>query len=253
MAFLVIAFMIEPVFISPLFNSYKPMTEGTLKQSILSMARANGVPVQDVSQFDASKQTNRISANVSGLFGTTAVRLNDNLLNRCTPAQVEGVMAHEIGHYVLNHLSKLLPFFGLLAVAAFAFLRWGLDRVVALRGEAWDLRGPSDLAGMPVLIALFMLFMTAATPVLNSVIRSQEIEADIFALNASQDPVAFADVELMLTEYRNPDPGPLEEFIFCDHPSPRNRIYNAMRWRAEHPGAERFSTSPGENPRGASH
>ncbi|HVU20677.1 MAG TPA: M48 family metalloprotease, partial [Rhizomicrobium sp.] len=81
-AFLVIGVAIAPVFIAPLLNHYKPLRDGELKQNILSLARSEGIPVTNVYEFDASKQTKRMSANVSGLFGTTRISMNDNLLNR---------------------------------------------------------------------------------------------------------------------------------------------------------------------------
>ncbi|MCX7219211.1 MAG: M48 family metalloprotease, partial [Burkholderiales bacterium] len=93
------------------------------KQPILSMARANGVPADNVYQFDASKQSNRISANVSGIFGSAAVRLNDNLLKRTSQPEIEAVMGHELGHYVLNHVYHFLLTFGVLLVVGFAFVK----------------------------------------------------------------------------------------------------------------------------------
>jgi len=234
MLFLVVTIVLAPVYISPVFNKYRPLEEGPLKQSILSMARANGVPAHDVLQFDQSKQHNRVSANVSGLFGTTAVNLNDNLLNRCTPAQIKGVMAHELGHYVLNHVFKLLLPLGLILAAGFAFVHWSFGWVTARWGGKWGIRSAGDIAGLPLFMALFAAFMTLVSPIQNTLIRVQEVEADIFAMNVSPEPDAIAEVELLLTEYRNPDPGPLEEFLFCDHPSPRNRVFNTMRWKAEH-------------------
>ena len=107
-AFMIFGMIIAPVFIMPLFNNYKPLEEGVLKNEILSIARANGVSAKNVYQFDASKQSKRISANVNGFGSTIRVSLNDNLLNRCTPAEVKAVMAHELGHYVMNHIYKLL-------------------------------------------------------------------------------------------------------------------------------------------------
>src|SRR5262249_39147118 len=92
--------LLSPIYISPLFNDYKPMREGPLKQEILSMARASGVPVDNVYEVDQSRQSKRISANVQGMFSTARVSLNDNLLLRGTPAEVKAVMGHEIGHYV---------------------------------------------------------------------------------------------------------------------------------------------------------
>ena len=67
-AFLAVGIVIGPVFIAPLFNKYKPLENRALKQSILSLARANGIPATDVYEMDASKQSKRVSANVSGFL-----------------------------------------------------------------------------------------------------------------------------------------------------------------------------------------
>ena len=82
---------------------------------------------------------------------------------------------------------------------------------------------------------LFSLFFFVTTPVNNTITRTMEYEADIFGLNAAMQPDGEANVDLMLGEYRKLDPGPIEEFLFFDHPSGRTRITAAMRWKAEHP------------------
>jgi len=82
-----------------------------------------------------------------------------------------------------------------------------------------------------MLVAVFACFLFVATPITNTLIRSQEIEADRFGLNLAREPHGAAEVFLKLTEYRKPDPSPIEEFIFFDHPSTRFRIHDAMRWR----------------------
>ena len=74
----------------------------------------------------------------------------------------------------------------------------------------------------------------ALTPVSNTMIRVAEVEADAFALNCAREPTAAAQVALKLGTYRKLDPGPLEEFIFFDHPSGRERIRAAMDWKAAH-------------------
>jgi STE24 endopeptidase len=233
MVFMIFTAMIAPPLIDPLFNSYKPLPDGPVRQSILSLARANGVPAKDVYMFDASKQTNRVSANVSGLFGTTSIRLNDNLLNRCSLPEIKGVMAHEMGHYVLNHVIKSMVFFFLILAAGFAFAAWGFDWVSA-RFTAWGIRDVGDTAGLPLISALFAAIMFVMTPISNTIVRTQEMEADQFGANACLEPDGFAEAELKLIEYRKADPGPVEEFLFYDHPSPRKRILVAMRWKAEH-------------------
>ena len=232
--FVVFVIMITPVFVEPLFNTYRPLSDPRVREQVLSLARANGVPAGEVYEYDASKQTKRISANVSGAFGTIRIALNDNLLKRCTPAEVEAVMAHELGHYVLNHTAVLSIEFALEFAAGFAFLHWFYGAVLRRRGTAWGLRGIDDLAGLPVLLAGLALFLLLATPVTNTISRTVEAEADIFGINAGRQPDGMAGVTLKVAEYRKLAPGPLEEFFFYDHPSGRNRILTAVRWKAEH-------------------
>jgi STE24 endopeptidase len=226
--------LLGPVYIDPLFNTYEPLEDGPVKDSILSLARANGIDVDNVYQFDASRQSTRVSANVSGFAGTMSIRLNDNLLNRMSLPAIEAVMAHEMGHYVLNHIYEMLIYFAVILLGGFAFVHKSFNWVLARWGSRWGVRGITDVAGLPLLVALLSIYMFVLTPVLNTMIRSNEAESDIFGLNASRQPDGFAEAALALSEYRKLDPGPLEEWIFYDHPSGRARIHMAMQWKAEH-------------------
>ena len=232
--FLAIGLMVGPVFISPLFNTYTSLKDGPVKQDILTLARGNGIPATDVYEFDASKQSKRVSANVSGLFGTTRISLNDNLINRCSPREIIAVLGHEMGHYVLNHAALLLTWMGLLFLVAFVFVNWGFHLLVDIFGGNWDVRTIDDPAGLPVLAALASVFFMLATPVSNTIVRTAEAQADIFGLNTARQPDGFAAAALQLSEYRKLDPTPWEEFIFYDHPSGHTRIWTAMRWKAAH-------------------
>ncbi|MCH8684492.1 M48 family metallopeptidase [Pedomonas mirosovicensis] len=235
LAVVLIAFasFIAPVFIQPLFNSYTPLAEGPVHEQVLSMARANGVPADNVYVVDASRQTSRISANVSGLGSTIRISLNDNLLNQGSPEEIKAVMGHELGHYVLDHSLFLLMSFGLVFAAGFAFVHFGLKWLIARHGERWGVRGLDDIAGLPALIAVLSVFFFLATPVTNTITRTAETQADIFGLNAAREPDGFATTALKLSTYRKLNPSPLEEIIFFDHPSGASRIRMSMRWKAE--------------------
>ena len=230
--FLAVAMLIAPVFVAPLFNTYKPLGDPKISQSILAMAAANEIPVRQVFEVDASRQSNRVSANVSGLFGTARISLNDNLLKQCTLPEIRSVMAHEMGHYVLNHGVKLILYFGLFILAAFAFSRALFERVVRRWGERWGVRGIADPAGFPLLALLFSTFFFLITPLANTAVRVTEREADAFGINTAREADGFAKVALKLGTYRKLAPGPIEEFIFFDHPSGRARIRMAMDWKA---------------------
>jgi STE24 endopeptidase len=224
--------LIAPVYIEPLFNTYKPLTDPTIRDPILAMARANEIPVKQVFEVDASRQTTRVSANVSGLLGTTRVALNDNLLKQCTLPEIRAVMAHEMGHYVLNHGAKLLTYLGILILIGFALAQILFDAAVKRWGEKWGVRGISDPAGLPLLALILSTLLFIATPFLNTVVRITEREADAFGINTSREPDGMAKVALKLGVYRKLDPTPLEEFMFFDHPSGRTRIRMAMDWKA---------------------
>lgn len=231
--FIAFMMMINPVFIKPLFNDYKPLPDGEIRSAIMSLARANGIPADDVYVFDASKQTKRISANVSGLFGTTRIALNDNLLNRTSLPEIRAVMAHEMGHYVLNHGLKHAIAFSMLILGGFLFVRYSWNWTAARWGTRAGVRDITDPAGLPLLSALLAVFLFVATPVSNLIIRTGEIEADLYGLNASREPDGFAEAIFKLAEYRKLQPGPVEEFVYYHHPSGYSRILTAMRWKAE--------------------
>lgn len=232
-AFLIVGALIGPVFIAPLFNKYTPLADPRIREPILRLARANGIQTSKVYVVDASRQTTRVSANVSGILGTERITLNDNLLRRCTLAEIESVMGHEMGHYVLYHVYQFIVFFTLVIVAGFVVLRSGFAWATARWGEQWSIRGIDDPAGLPLVVLILSAYLFILTPVINTFIRANEAAADIFGLNAVREPDAAALVDLKLVEYRKVDPGPLEEFLFYDHPSPRARIYQAMQWKAE--------------------
>jgi Zn-dependent protease with chaperone function len=240
---------IAPVFIEPLFNTYKPLAKPEISEPILAMARANEIPVKQVFEVDASRQTTRVSANVSGFLGTTRIALNDNLLKQCTLPEIREVMAHEMGHYVLNHGAKLLTYLGIFILIGFALTRILFDSAVRRWGDRWGVRGIADPAGLPLLAWIFCTLLFLATPLLNTVVRVTEREADAFGINTAREPDGMAEVALKLGAYRKLNPTPLEEFIFYDHPSGRARIRMAMDWKAANLSAGESPKSESQNPK----
>jgi STE24 endopeptidase len=233
-AFTIFGVFIGPTYLEPVFNKFYSLQDGPEKQAILSLARANGIPATDVYEFDASKQTKRMSAHVSGLGATTQISLNDNLVNRASSEEVQAVLGHEMGHYVLNHVFHGMVEISVLVVLGFAFLRWSFEAMRRRYGARWGIRDVSDVAGLPLMAALLSVYFFVLTPVQNTLTRTQEAEADIFGLNAARMPDGFAQAAIHLSEYRKMEPGKWEEILFYDHPSGYHRIHRAMVWKAEH-------------------
>ncbi len=240
--------MVAPVFISPLFNNYTEMEQGELRDSIIAMAQANGVPADNVYVYDRSRQTNSISANVSGMFGTTRISLADTLIERGSPEAVRAVMGHEIGHYVLGHLYSIMAMMIGLIVITFATVHYGF-RALA-KNERWGIRDISDPAGLPLFLLIIALTGLVTTPLQRNITYFHEQQADMFGLNAAREPDGFAEAAVLLSEYRKMEPSAVEEWFFYDHPSGWNRVHNAMVWKAHEIQAGRLAPSPGGPPEG---
>jgi STE24 endopeptidase len=226
--------LVSPQYIEPLFNRITSLADGPDKQAILSLARANGVPVDDVFVRDASRQSLLLNAHVSGIGGTAQIVLDDNTIANTPPAEFKMVMAHEIGHYVLAHIPKGIVFGTLVMGVGFIFIGWGSQRLIARFGRRWGVDNLGDIGALPVFWGLLLLWGFISLPLSNSISREQEAEADIFGINASQQPLGLAEFLIRDADATKLDPSAVEEWLFYDHPSARSRILQAMKWRAEH-------------------
>ena len=226
--------LIAPIFIEPLLNKYTPMADSPVRTEILRIAKAQQIPTNDVYVVDASKQTKRISANVSGIGPTIRIALNDNLLNRSNIHGIKAVMGHEMGHYKLNHIQKLLAYLTLMSLVLFVFLYLAAPRILARSGNRWNVRNVADPASAPLLFMLLAILSVPGGIVFNSIIRHHESEADAFGLEAAREPDGFAMTAMQLSEYRKIEPSAVEEVLFFDHPSGRTRVKMAMDWKAAH-------------------
>jgi STE24 endopeptidase len=235
--FLMFFSLIVPPLIEPLFNDYKPLPAGPVREAVLSLARANQVPTGHVEWFDASKQTTRLSANVAGFLGTTRIALNDNLLNKSSLPEIKAVLGHEMGHYVLNHVWKEPVLLALLMGLSFLLLHFAMDATLEHWGRRLGLADRADPAALPLAMGLIALIFFLFTPLQNSIVRSYEAEADAFGLNAAREPQAWALAAMRLSTYRKLKPGAFEEFVFYDHPSGYERVHAAMVWLKENPAA----------------
>lgn len=240
--------MLAPIYIAPMFNTYTPMEQSELRDDILGMAQANGIPADNVYVYDRSRQTNSISANVSGFGPTTRVSLADTLLDRASPEAVRAVMGHEIGHYVLGHIYSLLIMNAGMILFTFAVVHFGF-RALA-KNERWGVRDISDPAGLPLIFLILAAVGLFTAPLQRNIVYFHEQQADMFGLNAAREPDGFAEAAVLLSEYRKMAPTPAEEWFFYDHPSGWNRVHNSMVWKAHEIAMGRLPDTAGGPPPG---
>ena len=247
--FFFLGMALAPVYIAPLFNTYTEMPAGPLRDRIVAMAQSRGIPADHIYVFDASKQSKRISANVSGIGPTIRISLNDNLLNRSTPQEVAAVMGHEMGHYKLHHVWWGLLFMtGLFGLVFFLSSRIA-PALIARHGAGWGIDRLDDPASLPVLGILLSIFGLVLTPVTNTLVRVNESQADAFGLEVAREPDGFAATAMKLSEYRKIEPNALEEALFFDHPSGATRVRMAMQWKKDNvPNAQMVVPPPMQQP-----
>ena len=234
---LAVVFMliVSPILIEPLFNDYTPAPNGPMRDSVVELAQQTGTPDDKIFIYDGSKQSDRYTANVSGLFGSARVAMSDVMFAKGADlAEVRGVVGHEMGHYVHMHSLWMTGIMILLAAIVF----WLIDRLfpVAKRLLGANRVGDiSDPAGLPVLAAIAAVIGLLLTPVTNTMIRVIEQDADQFSLVHANEPDGLSKALIKMAEYRAPSPTVIEEILFYDHPSVENRIRMAMKWKATRP------------------
>jgi len=226
--------LVSPVVIEPLFNDYKPVPQGEVRDALLVMAERAGVPADRIFVFDGSRQSNNFTANVSGVGGSARIAISDVAFKGASLDEVKAVTGHEIGHYVWGHVWRSVGILSL--VAAVLFFLTDLLYPIAARAIGSS-AGIADPLGLPVLLMLVSMLGVFAQPVLNALSRSSEADADRYSLQTVNLPDALATALVKTAEYRYPRPGMVEEVLFYSHPSVEKRVRAAMEWKAANPAA----------------
>ena len=224
------AFMLAaPVVIEPLFNDFKPVPNGEVRDALVAMANRAGVPTDRIFVYDGSRQSNNFTANAGGVGSTARIAISDVAFKGASLDEVKAVTAHEIGHYVLGHTWRAVAVLSGLSILFF-FLA---DRLFPRFARAFGSRAAlSQPTGLPVLLFMASLFGLLAEPASNALSRGVENEADQYSLETVDLPDALATALVKTAEYRNPRPSRLEEWLFYDHPSVERRVLRAMEWKA---------------------
>lgn len=229
---LVVVLLLSPLLIEPLFNDYQPLGAGPVRQALEQQAAAAGIPADRIFVYDGSRQSNNFTANVAGLGPWARIAISDVALRGASLDEVRAVTGHEIGHYVLGHVWRMVGVLSLLAFAAFYTVHRWYAPVARRLGTAAALASP---AGLPVLALLGSALLLVAQPVTNGLVRWGETEADQYSLRTVNLPDAMVAALLKTAVYRNPRPGAVEEFCFYSHPAVERRVRMALQWQADHP------------------
>lgn len=221
---------VYPVLIMPRFNKFTPMEPGPLRSRIEEIARLADTSIEGVYTMDGSKRSRRGNAFVAGFGPTKRVVVYDTMLG-FPLEQIAQVVAHEIGHYRLNHIPKTFPLAGLQMLVALAFVQYviGSDTVLGWAGVD-DLGDPG---AAPLFLVGLGIPMAALAVVSAWVSRRNEREADLEALELLGDPTSFVAMWPAFVELNKADlePGWWER-LNASHPGVAERMQFGLDWAA---------------------
>lgn len=223
-----------PSLIEPLFNEYKPVPPGEVRTALEQIADDVGIPHDRIFMYDGSRQSDRFTANVSGIGPAARIAISDVALKEASLAEVRAVTGHEAGHYKLGHVWRYVVIFPLLAMAFFYLLNRLFAPTARVLGSDARLDEPR---GLPVFAVVGSVLGLLVTPLTNTLTRVGETESDQYSLTTVNEPDALATALVKTAEYRYPRPSALQEALFYTHPSVEKRALMAMEWKAAHPKA----------------
>jgi STE24 endopeptidase len=218
---------LTPVLLDPLFNRYEELPQGRTRAAVTELARKAGVDVGEVFVVDASRRTTAANAYVTGIGQTKRVVLYDTLLERFDRAQVELVVAHELGHVKHRDLAR-----GMLWVAIVALPGMYVAMLLTRR---WSTRAgvaPGEPASVPAVALALAVVAFGGTLISNQLSRAVENRADAYSLELTHEPREFVQLErrLALANVADPDPPRAFQLVFGTHPTTVERIGIARRF-----------------------
>jgi STE24 endopeptidase len=230
---IVILVVIAPVLLDPVFNKFEPLKDATLRQALLDQAARAGIDGGRVYQVNRSKQTTTMNAYVTGIGPTKRIVLWDTTLAKMSRDEILAVMAHEMGHYVLNHLWKGLAFGVLVSLIVCFIGQRGYEAGLARWGARWKIEEPGDPAALPWLLLVVSIIAFFLSPVTNGFSRHIEHQADIFGLELTHmnEPMTSAFVKFAEDSKVDPAPNSFIEFWRYSHPSLARRIQFVLGYK----------------------
>jgi Zn-dependent protease with chaperone function len=230
--FMVFIIIIAPVVINPLFNKFEPLKDPHLADEMTQLAARAEIHNPDIFQVDASKQSNRLNAYFTGMFGTKRIVLYDNIIEAFTVDELKYVMGHEIGHYKMHHIWKGLFLAILLIFVALFVMDRALPGIIRRNRSKFGFEKLGDIASLPLVWLFIAIFGFITQPVNNGVSRHMEYNADEYGLKLSgvtAETAAITFDKLSVYNLSDPDPSAIIEFWFYDHPALNKRIDNVRK------------------------
>jgi STE24 endopeptidase len=237
----VVLIFLTPLVIDPMFHKFEPLQQKDpgLTASLERMVQRAGenIPPERMFWMGAGEKTTALNAYVTGIGASKRIVVWDTTIAKMNTPQIVFVAGHEMGHYVLNHIPKGLVFG---AVGSFIFFYLGfrlIGGVLARSGAGWGVRGIDDWASLPALLLLLSVFSFIANPIGSGFSRYLEHQADQYGLEVTHGltpdsgQIAAQSFQILgEVDLADPDPNPVNVFLFYSHPPERDRVRFALSY-----------------------
>ena len=239
---IVLLVFVTPVLLEPLFNRFEPLTatQPQLMAPIRSVLARGGVDIPDTRMFQmaASEKVTTYNAYVAGIGASKRVVVWDNTARELTIPQTLFVFGHEMGHYVLHHIWKLMAFLSVMLLMVFWLAHRTIGWVLGRWGARWEVRDVADWASLPALLLVVTVFSLVVQPSVNTFSRYIEHQADIYGLEVihglvpdSSQVAAQSFQRLGEKAFAYPTPNRLLVWWTYSHPDIASRVRFALDHR----------------------
>ena len=227
MAFNLLALLLYPTLIAPLFNKFEPIADESLKTRVNALMARCGFSAQGLFVMDGSKRSAHANAYFTGFGAAKRVVFFDTLLQQLTPEEIDAVLAHELGHYRRRHIAQRIVLLFGLSLLGFALLGWAASQAwfYAGLGVTPSMGAPNDALALILFLMVVPLFTFFLSPLMAQLSRRHEFEADAFAQEKTRGAdLASALLKLYRDNASTLTPHPLYARFYYSHPPASERL-----------------------------
>lgn len=223
-----------PALIAPLFNKFTPLDDASLKSRIESLLAKCGFSSRGIFVMDGSKRSGHGNAYFTGFGNNKRIVFYDTLLKTLEPAEIEAVLAHELGHFRRRHIQKRMAVMAVISFLALALLGWLIDIPAFYTGLGVD--QPSTYMALLLFMLVGPVVTVFVQPVFSRLSRTHEYEADEYAAGQTRaDDLIKALVKLYRDNASTLTPDPLYSAFHDSHPPAPLRVAHLTTRNQPHP------------------
>jgi len=227
MGFNLLVLVLFPTVIAPLFNKFKPLDDAALKARVTALMQRCGFAAKGLFVMDGSKRSAHANAYFTGFGAAKRVVFYDTLLRQLSPAEVDAVLAHELGHFKHKHIVKRIVVMFAMSLAGFALLGWLSSQVWFYTGLGVrpNLTGANDALALLLFLMVVPLFSFFVSPVMAQLSRKHEFEADAYAISQTDGrDLHSALLKLYQDNASTLTPDPVFVKFYYSHPPAFERL-----------------------------